>query len=233
MSEMCVINGHARLKIDKNGPRERVLVDGISELSDAELISLVLCSGTSRKSVVSLANELSAFLKGRSARPTLLELMEIEGLGKAKACQVLACLELSDRFLLNGKGQSITNPSQLVPHLAFLKSKVQEHMVCITLNGANCVVSVHLLTIGLINQTQIHPREAFVHAVHERAVAVVFAHNHPSGALQPSAEDLAITRRLVECGGILDIPVLDHIIIASDGWISLKSTHSKLFNLAV
>lgn len=220
-------------KFKNNGPRERLVDVGVSKLTDSELISVVLCSGTSKKSVELLSEELSGILKRSSQRPELTDLLQIQGLGIAKACQVLACLELSVRFLLGGKGEAVTNPNQLVPHLAFLKAKTQEHMVCITLNGANCVISVHLLTIGLVNQTQIHPREAFVHAVEERAVGVIFAHNHPSGTLQPSMEDLTITRRLVECGKILDIPVLDHLIIAVEGWVSLKSTHPTLFALAL
>lgn len=220
-------------RCDKYGPRERMIDVGVSKLTDSELISVVLCSGTRKKGVKLLSEELAGILKRHSQRPELKDLLQIQGLGIAKACQVLACLELSVRFLLGGTGESVTNPHQLVPHLAFLKGKTQEHMVCITLNGANCVISVHLLTIGLVNQTQIHPREAFVHAVEERAVGVIFAHNHPSGSLQPSLEDLSITRRLVECGKILDIPVLDHLIIAAEGWVSLKSTHPTLFALAL
>lgn len=221
------------LSCEKILPRERILRDGVSELSDSDLISVILCSGTSRKSVSQLAGELAGYLKECSSLPSLPRLLEIPGLGNAKACQVLACLELSGRFLLGGGGEAITNPRQLVPRLAFLKQKTQEHMVCITLNGANQIISVHVLTVGLVNQTQIHPREAFALALEERAVSVVFAHNHPSGSLSPSPEDIAVTRRLVECGRLLEIPVLDHLIVTGEGWLSMKGTDPALFGLAI
>jgi DNA repair protein RadC len=162
--------------------------------------------------------------------PEFHELSKIVGLGQAKACQILACLELSSRFLLGGTGATITTPSQLVPQLSFLKHQTQEHMVCICLNGANRVSGVHILTIGLANQTQIHPREAFSRALLDHAVSVIFAHNHPSGTLKPSTEDLRITEKLVESGKILEIPVLDHLIISREGWSSLKSTHPLCFH---
>lgn len=102
-------------------------------------------------------------------------------------------------------------------------------MVCITLNGANRVIGIYQLTKGLANQTQIHPREAFVHAVQDRAVSVIFAHNHPSGSLVASPEDLHVTRRLQEAGKILDIPVLDHMIMSKEGWTSIKGQFPSLF----
>lgn len=163
--------------------------------------------------------------------PSLDDLVKVSGLGMVKACQVLACLELSSRFLLGGRGAPVTTPSDLVPQLAFLKNQGQEHMVCVCLNGANRVVGVHTLTVGLANQTQIHPREAFHWAIHDKAVAVIFAHNHPSGTLQASPEDLCTTQKLVEAGRILDIPVLDHLIISHEGWGSLKSSHPQYFGL--
>ena len=210
-------------------PREKIVRYGVSELSDSELMSVVLGSGCGRKTVFELAEELVLLLKTSEKMPNLDALRQVRGLGWAKACQVLACLEFSSRFLLGGRGAPITSPGDLVPQLAFLKMQSQEHMVCICLNGANRVVGVHTLTVGLANQTQIHPREAFQWAVQERAVAVIFAHNHPSGTLLASHEDLNTTRKLVEAGRVLDIPVLDHLIISREGWGSLKSTHPHYF----
>lgn len=212
-------------------PREKIFARGVHELLDYELISVVLGSGTSKKSVYLLAKEVEQYLKQCKDEPVLLDLERIGGLGRVKACQVLACLELSGRFLLGCGGQAITNPRQLVPLLAFLKQKTQENMICITLNGANRVMNTHTLTVGLVNQTQIHPREAFRKAVQDGAVSVVFAHNHPSGTLHASPEDIMITRRLIESGRILDIPVLDHIIISSEGWVSIKASHPAMFSL--
>lgn len=210
-------------------PRERIISQGVSELSDSELISVILGNGIRGKNVIELSNELSCYLKTRQVLPEFNDLKQISGLGQAKSCQILACLELSSRFLLGGTGVTITTPAQLVPQLSFLKHRNQEHMVCICLNGANRVAGIHVLTIGLANQTQIHPREAFSHALQDNAVSVIFAHNHPSGTLKPSPEDIRITERLVESGRVLDIPVLDHLIISREGWSSLKSSHPLCF----
>lgn len=216
-------------KIDNIMPREKILASGVESLNDSELISVILGCGVHGKSVFSLASELSLLLKECTNFPRLEDLAKISGLGRAKACQVLACLELSSRFLLGGQSQVVTNPTELLPRLSFLKRAPQEQMVCVSLNGGNRVIGVHALTIGLVNQTQIHPREAFALAIRENAVSVLFAHNHPSGNTQPSREDLETTSRLVASGRILDIPVLDHLIISSEGWVSLKSTHPNLF----
>ncbi|HSQ42015.1 MAG TPA: JAB domain-containing protein, partial [Fibrobacteraceae bacterium] len=172
--------------IEKSKPRERLVRDGVSKISDEELISIIIGHGTNKKSVFELSKELFSFLRTIKNTPTVYDLEKISGLGRAKACQILACLELSNRFLLSGEAQTITHPHELVPRLAFLKSLSQETMVCVHLNGANRVMGIHTLTVGLVNQTQIHPREAFSRAIQENAVSVIFAHNHPSGSLQPS-----------------------------------------------
>jgi len=211
-------------------PRERIVSFGVKSLSDSELISVILGSGSRLKSVFLLAKELDVYLKSCPKFPELSELSKITGLGRAKACQILACLELSSRFLLGGQSQVVTNPVELLPRLAFLKRAQQECMVCVSLNGGSRVVGVHTLTVGLANQTQIHPREAFSQAILENAVSVIFAHNHPSGNTHPSRDDLDVTSRLVDSGRILDIPVLDHLIITPEGWSSIKALHPNIFS---
>lgn len=112
---------------------------------------------------------------------------------------------------------------------AFDSNPMQEQFWCIMLNGANKPMARYLCTLGLINQTQIHSREAFKTAIREGAVSVIFSHNHPSGSPRPSNEDVKITERLSEAGKLLDIPVLDHVIIADDGWTSIRSIHPEIF----
>lgn len=98
----------------------------------------------------------------------------------------------------------------------------QEHFVCITLNGAGEVIETRVVTVGLLDSAQIHPREVFANALADRAASVILVHNHPSGNLEPSPEDIAITRRLVQAGEMLGIPVLDHVIVGPSGYLSLK-----------
>lgn len=210
-------------------PRDRIYSDGVQKLADWELISVILGVGVKGKSVFELSKDLALYLKNCKKMPELEALCNLSGLGRAKSCQILACLELSNRFLLQGGAISVTSPADLVPQLAFLKFHEQENMVCISLNGANQVIRVHVLTIGLVNQTQIHAREAFHMAIKDFAVSVIFAHNHPSGSLNPSKQDVETTKKLVAAGALLDIPVLDHLIVSREGYMSIKSTHPFVF----
>jgi DNA repair protein RadC len=213
----------------KKLPRDKIFSGMLSELSDSELIAVILGSGSGKKSVFQLSGELSLFLKSCDRMPGLQALEAISGLGRAKSCQILACLELSGRFLLGRSSKAISSPLDLIPQLAFLKNLPQETMACVCLNGANRVVGIHTLTVGLANQTQIHPREAFTWAIQDKAIAVIFAHNHPSGSLNPSQDDIQATGRLIEAGKILEIPVLDHLILSFEGWRSIKGSHPGLF----
>ncbi len=212
-----------------NFPRERVEKGEVSKLSDEELLSVVLGRGIAGKNVWELSKDVADFLKVRSKMPSLHELMTVKGLGKAKAAQILACLELSSRFIMGHQDQAVQGPAELMPRIAFLKSQPQERMVLVTLNGGNRVIGIHTLTVGLANQAPVHPREAFAPALVDRAVGVIFAHNHPSGSLEPSPEDLQVTRKLCGAGRLLDIPVLDHLIVSMRGFRSLRASHAECF----
>ena len=181
-------------------PREKIEKFGAAALTNEELLALILGSGNQDCNVFELSRRLSDFLSNQTQVPSLAQIREIRGLGKVKAAQVLACLELSGRYILSDKSNPIQTPEDLLGRLSFLKYESQEHLVIVTLNSVNCVIRVHELTTGLVNKTPVHPREAFAKAIEDRAVSVVFAHNHPSGSLEPSLEDMAITRVLcAEC----------------------------------
>lgn len=210
-------------------PRERIESGALSSLLDEDLLSVVIGRGMAGKNVFELAKEVADFLKSRSKIPSMQELLVIRGLGRAKAAQILACLELSSRFMLGHQDCAVQGPSELMPRIAFLKGLTQERMVLVTLNGGNRVIGIHTLTVGLANQAPVHPREAFAPALVDRAVGVIFAHNHPSGNLEPSDEDQRVTRRLCAVGRLLDIPVLDHLIVSIRGFRSLKASHAELF----
>ena len=202
-------------------PREKLESSGASSLSNEELLALILGSGSHECSVFELSRRLSEFLSMETSVPTLERLRKIRGLGKVKAAQILACLELSGRFILSDKAIPVSVPEDILSRVAYMKYESQEHLVVISLNSANYIVRIHELTTGLVNQTPVHPREAFAMAIEDRAVSVIFVHNHPSGSLEPSPEDISITRVLCAAGKILQIPVLDHIIIGKRGFTSM------------
>ena len=213
----------------KNLPRERLEKDGPESLSTSDLLALILGRGTAEKNVFALSEELSEFLSKMARRPTLEELCRIGGLGRAKASQVLACLELSSRFFLGSRMTNVTSPGALLPHLAFLKFRRQECFVSVSLSSSNGILGVHLVTEGLADRTQVHAREVFSEAIRDRASGIIVAHNHPSGALVASEEDKNVTLSLCRAGKTLDIPVLDHLIISFRGYVSLKRDFPGLF----
>ena len=210
-------------------PREKLEYSGVSSLSNEELLAIILGSGCHECDVFELSRRLAQFLSTETSVPSLDRLRSIRGLGKVKASQILACLELSGRFILSDKAIPVSTPEDVLSRVAYMKYESQEHLVVVSLNSANYVIRVHELTTGLVNQTPVHPREAFALAIEDRAVSVIFIHNHPSGSLEPSPEDMSITRVLCASGKILQIPVLDHIIIGKSGFTSLCRMYPELF----
>lgn len=140
-------------------------------------------------------------------------------------------LKFSRQFVAEVQAESVTKPEAIVKYMdgAFDEHPNQEHFFAIGLNGNNEPIFRYLCTLGLVNQTQAHPREAFRACVQASAVSVIFVHNHPSGTLKASPEDMAMTKNLVEAGKILGIPVLDHIIISDDGFNSIRGISPEIF----
>lgn len=225
MQEIVPYEGAEILK-----PREKMEKLGASALNTEELLAVILGSGCQDCDVFELSRRIAEFLSSTVEIPTLADLRRIHGLGKVKSTQVLACLELSSRYLISDKAIAVKAPEDILGRLSFLKYAPQERLVAVSLNAANHIINVSQLTAGLVNQTPVHPREAFSEAVKDRAVSIIFAHNHPSGSVMPSEEDIAITRVLCAAGRILQIPVLDHIIIGKTGFVSLRRSHSEIFS---
>ena len=202
-------------------PREKLLVKGEAALSDAELLAVLLGSGTKRCSVLDLSVKILNALDGSLATADAQTLLEVNGVGKAKACQVLAAMELGRRHLSRRRGV-IRDAEDVLPYLAGIRKERQEHFVCLSLNGANEVLATRVVTVGLLDSNQVHPREVYADPITDRAASIICAHNHPSGTLEASPEDLAITRRLVKAGEVLGIRVLDHLIVTEEGFLSMK-----------
>ena len=203
-------------------PREKLLARGSASLSTAELLAVLLGSGTRRLGILDLSARVVETFEGRLSSVTPQELQELPGLGQAKACQIVAAIELARREL--GRPRVvIEHAADALPYFEAIRSQKQEHFVCLSLNGANEVLACRTVTVGLLDQNQVHPREVFADPLTDRAAAVLVAHNHPSGTLAASPEDIALTSRLVRAGELLGIRVLDHLIVTRDGYLSLKS----------
>jgi len=202
-------------------PREKLLHRGAASLSDVELLAVLLGSGTKRSGVLDLASRILRTLGGRLDRVRPEDLQSVAGVGKAKACQIAAAFELARRHIAKGR-HVIREAADAVPYLQSIRGKKQEHFVCVSLNGANEVIESRIVTVGLLDTNQVHPREVFADPIGDRAAAVVVAHNHPSGTLEASPEDLALTRRIVRAGELLGIRVLDHLIVTAHGFLSLR-----------
>jgi len=202
-------------------PREKLAAKGPEALSDSELLAILLGSGVKGKDVFQIADTILRKLDRDKKKIGVKDLVAIEGVGFAKACQVVASFELARRRLLK-ESIVIQNAEDILPLISYIADKKQEYFLCISLNGANEVIENRVVTVGLLNTNQVHPREVFVDAITDRAASIILAHNHPSGILKPTPDDIATTKQLVDAGKILGIPVLDHIIITKKGHLSFK-----------
>ncbi len=213
----------AELKIEPNTPsldiRERMLRFGSGSISNLDLVVAILGSGVPGKPVRRLAKEVLNQITKNSDSCDLDELMLISGMGEAKSCAVAAALELGRR-IFSTRGTRIGMPKDAYPLLIHFADIRQEHFIVISLNGGHEVNAIREVTKGLINKTVVHPREVFADPITDRACAIIVAHNHPSGNLEPSDEDVDITKRLRQSGDILGIPMLDHLIISESGYFS-------------
>jgi len=202
-------------------PREKLIAKGPAALSDVELLAVLLGSGVKGVGVLDLSAKILRKLEGRLDRIDVLTLQSIAGVGQAKACQLAAAFELARRHLTSEK-TVIREAKDVLPYVQGIRGKKQEHFVCVSLNGANEVIECRVVTVGLVNTNQVHPREVFADPITDRAASVVVAHNHPSGVLKASPEDIALTTRMVKAGELLGIHVLDHLIVTQKGYLSLK-----------
>lgn len=208
-------------------PRERFIKLGPQNLSNQELIAIILRTGTKAESVIQLAQRLIKEFEGlRMLKDaTLEELTKMKGIGKAKAIQLLAAVELGRRInsLTNEERYAIRSPEDganyVMDEMRFLN---QEHFVCLYLNTKNQVIHKQTIFIGSLNASIVHPREVFREAFRRSAASIICLHNHPSGDPTPSREDIEVTRRLKECGRMIGIEILDHIIIGDKKYVSLK-----------
>jgi DNA repair protein RadC len=210
-------------------PREKMISQGPETLMIKELLAVLLTVGTVKEDVLQLSGRLirdygeKSILSERDPK----KLSEDMDIPIVKACQIVACGELGRRFFdKNDSGfVSIRNAKDVYEYLQDMRNLPKEHLRGLFLNSHNKIIRDEVISIGTVNSNMIHPREVFRVAIECNAAAIVLAHNHPSGEITPSAEDVSITNQIVEAGKILGITVLDHVIITKNSFVSINASY--------
>ena len=209
-------------------PRERLVTVGAQKLSTAELLAIILRTGTAGENALTMASRMLVEMDGLAGlhRIPYEELCSRRGVGPAKAAQVKAALELANRLRLDEAGfqASINSAEDAASHLQYEMGMLeQEHFRVLLLDTRNRLLRTVDVYQGSLNTSAIRVGEVFRDAVRINAASIIVAHNHPSGDPTPSPEDISVTRAIVEAGKLLDIEVLDHLIIGRNRYVSLKS----------
>ncbi|MBU0474532.1 MAG: DNA repair protein RadC [Bacteroidetes bacterium] len=207
-------------------PREKLLLRGQQNITDAELLAILLRTGTRGVSVVEMAQKLI----GKYTNLAQLALQSAEslqnnlGIGKDKAATLVAAFEISRRVESQSKwfsNKSITSPSEVAKmFIPILRDELKERFIVVSLNSANRIIRYNIISTGNLTSSIVHPREVFKVAIENNSANIILLHNHPSGNCEPSNDDIKTTKKLVEAGKLLDINVFDHIIIADNNYIS-------------
>lgn len=209
-------------------PYEKFEMYGPSTLSDAELLAIIIRSGSRKERSIELAQRILG-IKKQGIRGiydlSLDDLQQVPGIGRVKSIQIKAIAELSKRISkYNAEAKlKISSPGSIATlYMEEMRYLQQEHLKIVFLDTKNQIITDKFLTVGTVNASLINPREVFIQALRHNAVHVILLHNHPSGDPAPSREDISITRRIIEAGDIIGIKLLDHIIIGDGNYISLK-----------
>lgn len=211
-------------------PREKLVKHGPAYLTNAELLGIIIAQGTREKTAVEVCRELLAHYDNRLAALLNAKVRELAGnkellgIGTAKACQIVAALELARRIPGEQRDEvSITTPGDaaavVMGRLAHLS---EEHFYLLLLDAKKKLIACDEISVGTLNASLVHPREVFLSAVKHHSSSLILVHNHPSGDPQPSREDIAVTKRLLDAGEIMGIPVVDHLVIGAGRFVSLR-----------
>lgn len=211
---------------EEERPRERLIRNGPESLSNAELLGVILRTGSKEENVVSLSSRiLTEYSIKQLSLVNVSRLMQVHGVGKAKAAQIAAVFELARRLetYVEEPKRKICSPKDVYT-LMYPKMREQkkEKFITLCLDTKNQILKEEVVSIGSLNASIVHPREVFKSALLESSASVIMVHNHPSGDPSPSREDIMVTEKMVEGGKLLGIDVLDHIIIGDGKYVSLK-----------
>ena len=214
---------------EEERPREKLIRQGAASLSDTELLAILLRTGTSSVSVLHLAEEVLAKYQDKGLVSIMnispQEIASVHGVGLAKAATIVAAVELGRRLSTRAaqKQEKIEGPEDVARYASpLLRFEQKEHFLVMLLDVRNRVLAMPTISIGSLTASVAHPREIFREAIRYSAANLILIHNHPSGDPTPSREDVRITKQMMKAGEIMGIPVLDHVIIAGDGFLSLK-----------
>lgn len=199
-------------------PREKLVRLGAAALKDEELVAILLGSGNAQMDVMTMARAFVKHIDGKGLDIKLEDLI-MPGVGVAKATTILAALEFARRRI-KPEGLRILETKDVIPLVQHFAFQRQEHVLCITINGANEVINTHTVAVGGLDKAGLDPREVFSRAVAEKASGLILAHNHPEGPIEPSLPDIDVTRKIKGAGQIVGIPLLDHIIFNRKGYYS-------------
>lgn len=214
-------------------PREKLRDRGVANISNSELLAIILGKGVKGESVLVTVQKLILHFGGLQniLEASLDDLMKIRGIGFAKACQLIASFELSKRLLKENlesekdrvKKNAITKPEEIVKYIRTeIEDYSKENFFVVSFDVRNRIIGIDKTSKGTLSASLVHPRETFESAIRRHAAQIIVAHNHPSGDAEPSEDDIRITKRLYEAGKIMGIELLDHIVITKDGYCSLK-----------
>ena len=202
-------------------PREKLNRKGAASLTDIELLQAVIGSGGKDNDFKKIADNLNTVIQKIGAdKLTIGDVKAIKGIGAAKATIVFAALEFWRRKFTKQTAPIIDMPEKAAAQLNYIRNKKQEHFVVLTLDGARRLINNHIVTIGTLTSSLVHPREVFSLAIEDRAASIIIAHNHPSGALDISAQDREVSLKIQQAGELLGIRLDDHIIVTEDSFVS-------------
>ena len=199
--------------------REKALRFGLGYPLDYELVMLILGTGNRQMSVETMSKKIVEALDSSNSDDMVENLLKLKGIGQGKALAVAAAIELGKRRTCH-LGAHIQTPGDVIPFVNHYAMNGKEHFLAVTLNGGHNIIQIHVVSIGTTNSAVAHPREVFCEAIKENASAIILCHNHPSGQVEPSEEDIDCTKKLLEASEIIGIPVLDHIIIDCSSYFS-------------
>ncbi len=202
-------------------PREKLEKYWAQNLEWTELVAIILGSWIKWIDVFALSRKVFAFIEEKKENLKMEDLLSIKWIWKVKAMQIIASFELAKRYFIK-TDVIIRNIADILKEVSEYRNKKQEYFLTLTLDGAGRLISKRVITIWLLNQSLVHPREVFADAIEERANSIIFIHNHPSNSKEPSIEDKIVTKNLLEAGKILWINVLDHLIITNEDYFSFR-----------
>ncbi|MBP9820922.1 DNA repair protein RadC [Candidatus Saccharibacteria bacterium] len=203
-------------------PREKLQTKGANALSDIELLQVVIGSGIKGADVTKIAKDINKLLITYGYKLNTKQLSNIKGVNQATSSKLVALFELAERYII--KETIIDTVEAAIALVPELKTASQEHLVVLSLDGANRLITKRLVTIGTLNTSLVHPREVFADPLQDRAAGIIVIHNHPSGTLEPSGADIQVTQRLKDAGKLLGINLLDHVIITKKSYCSIVKT---------